>query len=107
MPFSLPEVNRSQNRDGVDKGIVESRLNKKILGLDCSATSPISPGAWPQFRAGEKMERYLGMTETQLPHTARENHNHHRTPRGERSWHQSFGFSKKTQVVGALILVQI
>lgn len=59
--------------------IVESRLNKKMLGSDCSPSSPVSPGIWPQFRAGEKLDEYLGMIETELLNTALENHNHNRT----------------------------
>ncbi|MEP6848880.1 MAG: hypothetical protein ABI999_08475 [Acidobacteriota bacterium] len=33
--------------------------HQKVHELDHSPSSPISPGAWPPFVAGEKLEEYL------------------------------------------------
>lgn len=57
--------------------IVESRLNKKILNIEDSPSSPLGP--LPQFMAGEKMEKYLKQIETDLLMAALESHNHNQT----------------------------
>ena len=59
--------------------IVENRLNKKLTGLDHSPPSPVWPGGWPSFVAGDKLEKYLERIETELLKAALENHKHNQT----------------------------
>jgi DNA-binding NtrC family response regulator len=59
--------------------ILENRLNKKVNGLDHSPSSPVSPGGWPPFVAGDKLEEYLERIETELLKAALENHKHNQT----------------------------
>lgn len=48
------------------------------MGLESSSSSPISPGVHPEFRAGEELEEYLEVIETEILNTALENQNQNR-----------------------------
>lgn len=61
------------------RAIVENRLNDKVNGFEHSPSSPVSPGGWPPFVAGDKLEEYLERTETELLKAALENYKHNQT----------------------------